>query len=182
MTPVELLERIKGRFQPLLLEDELLEAKLQQALQTYQDTAGHLSRISLPGRDTVIPYPGDFLELVHVADARRGLVYSDMMPDGIHLEFSRGDRAPFVMTYLIRMDNVDINTWQMPPTIVGMIGDYLAALIDYDNSARKRRVLEAGKINTVDVPDENTLHQRILDLEQKMASNRLIFFGATILP
>ncbi|HBM2815620.1 TPA: hypothetical protein LU109_003529 [Enterobacter hormaechei subsp. xiangfangensis] len=86
------------------------------------------------------------------------------------------------MTYLKRLDNVDLDTFKMPPTIIGMISDYLAALIDYDNSARKRRVLEAGKINTVDVPDENTLKQRILDLEKKMADNRHIFFGATILP
>jgi hypothetical protein len=29
-TPVELLERVKGRIKPLLLEDELLEAKLRK--------------------------------------------------------------------------------------------------------------------------------------------------------
>lgn len=182
MTPVELLDRIKGRFKPLLLEPELLEAKLQQALQTYQDTAGHMSRVNLPVGETVIPYPDDYLELIHVVDKRRGLVYSDLMPDGIYLDVQRQDVPPFVMTYLVRLDNVDLEAWAMPPGIVGMVGDYLAALIDYDNSARKRRVLEAGKINTVDIPDENTLKQRIADLEQKMASNRLVFFGATILP
>lgn len=182
MAPVELLERIKGRFQPLLLEDELLEAKLQQALHKYQDTAGHVSRVRIEERVSMIPFPDDYLELVHVEDTRHGLVTSDIMSDGIYLTLGRYDRAPFVMTYLVRMDNVDLKEWEMPPTITGMIGDYLAALIDYDNSARKRRVLEAGKINTIDIPDENTLKQRILDLELKMASNSVTFFGATILP
>lgn len=181
-TPVELLERVKGRIKPLLLEDELLEAKLLQALQTYQDTAGHISRVTLSGEELIIPYPDDYLELVHIVDARRGLVYSENMQDGIHLELTRSDRAPFVMTYLVRLDNVEIKTWQMPPTIMGMIGDYLEALIKKDNSPRARRVLEAGKVNTVDIPDENTLEQRLRDLEQKMASNRHIFFGATIFP
>ena len=171
-TPVELLERVKGRIKPLLLEDELLEAKLLQALQTYQDTAGHISRVTLSGEELIIPYPDDYLELVHIEN----------MQDGIHLELTRSDRAPFVMTYLVRLDNVEIKTWQMPPTITGMIGDYLEALIKKDNSPRARRVLEAGKVNTVDIPDENTLEQRLRDLEQKMASNRHIFFGATIFP
>ncbi|MEB2478200.1 hypothetical protein QMM96_22480 [Citrobacter freundii] len=182
MTPIELLDRIKARFKPLLLEDDLLEAKLLQALQTYQDTAGHMSRLVLPVGETKISFPEDYLELIHVVDDRRGLVFSDVMPDGIYLDTRRSDVPPFVMTYLVRLDNVDLKKWRMPPSIVGMIGDYLAALIDYDNSARKRRVLEAGKINTVDVPDENTLKQRITDLDLKMASNRLIFFGATIFP
>lgn len=182
MTPNKVLNQVKQRFSPLLLEDHLCTAKLLQALQTYQDTAGVITRIEIPGKDAIFPYPVDYLELVHVVDARAGLVYADPYPDGIHIDATYKDRPPFVMTYLKRLDNVDLDTFKMPPTIIGMISDYLAALIDYDNSARKRRVLEAGKINTVDVPDENTLKQRILDLEKKMADNRHIFFGATILP
>lgn len=182
MTPCEILTRVKARFKPLLLENDLLQAKLLQALQTYQDTAGHMSRVNLPEGETMIPYPEDFLELIHVVDKRRGLVYTDCMQDGIYLDITRQDVPPFVMTYLVRLDNVDPEKYNVPPSIVGMISDYLAALIDYDNSARKRRVLEAGKINTTDIPDENTLKQRIIDLETKMANNRLVFFGATIFP
>jgi hypothetical protein len=181
-TPRALLERIQARFVPLLLEPELLEAKLMQALQAYQDHAGHMSKVILPGRDLLIPFPTDYLELVHVVDNRRGLVYSDIMPDGIHLELDRRDREPFVMTYLVRLDNVVIDKYELPPSIVGMVGDYLAALIDHENSARKRRVQEASKFNTIDIPDEATLFQRIQDIEEKMASKRLIFFGASVLP
>lgn len=73
MTPVDMLEGVKKRFQPLLADDDtLLKTLLRQALTTYQDKAGVISRVQISKQDGVsMKLPEDYLALIGtVANSR----------------------------------------------------------------------------------------------------------------
>ncbi|MEG0870316.1 MAG: hypothetical protein RR308_01105 [Hafnia sp.] len=183
MTPVELLEGVKKRFQPLLADDEtLLKTQLRQALTTYQDKAGVIGRVRLSKQDGVsLKPPEDYLALIHVTDSRGGLVYSDSFPDSIDLDLNGDERYPLTMSYLLNLRDRDYEKWVIPADIIGMLEDYLEALIAIKNTERLRIVAIAGKLDTSGYADEITLQQRKQELELQMSANRAIIPGATIL-
>lgn len=181
-TPVEMLNGVKRRFKPLLADDEdLLETLLRQALTTYQDRAGVISWMRINKEDGVsIKPPEDYLSLIHVSDSRGSLVYSYPFPCSIDLDLTGGERYPFTMAYLVNLRDRDYETWQVPGDIIGMLEDYLEALIAIKNTERLRTVAIAGKLDISGYADEATLTQRKLDLEMQMSANRAIIPGATI--
>lgn len=184
LTPVELLENVKKRFNPLLVrEPETLESFLRKALGAYQDRAGVITSIKLEkGGGMAIALPEDYLALVQVVDANGTLVYADEVAGYIELDLVGSERWPFRMLYLTNLRDRAFDGWDVPPAIVGMIEDYLEALINVRNVQRQRRASIDGKFDYSDLPDEATLHARVLELEEKMSANRAIIPGATIIP
>lgn len=181
-TPVELLEQVKKRFNPLLISDKSeLDALLRKALAAYQDRAGVISSIKIAKGDS-IAFPEDYLGIVHVSDSDGFLAYSTVLSDKIELDLTGCERWPLRLTYLVNLRDRDMASWHIPPAIVGMVEDYLEAIIRVPNVNRIRRVSIDGKFDTSDLPDEITLHQRILDLEERMSANRAIIPGATLRP
>ena len=138
MTPTELLESVKARFNPLLVrEEETLKAFLIKALTTYQDRAGVVKTLKLEkAGGTAIPLPEDYLSLVHVTDNNGLLVYSDELSGFIELELTGSERWPFRMLYLVNLRDRKLDEWQVPPAIIGMLEEYLEA-------ARKRMRLHS---------------------------------------
>ncbi|MDV1094957.1 hypothetical protein ACSI5N_25375 (plasmid) [Raoultella ornithinolytica] len=184
MTPAEILENVKKRFNPLLVrEEETLESFLRKALAAYQDRAGVITAIKLEKvSGTSVTLPDDYLALVQVIDANGTLVYADDLGGMVELEPMRSDRWPFRMLYLMNLRDRPFDSWQVPPAIVGMIEDYLETLINVRNVARQRRASIDGKFDYSDLPDEATLYMRVVEIEEKMSSNRAIIPGATIIP
>ncbi|EPK7688520.1 hypothetical protein K7Y63_004132 [Serratia marcescens] len=182
MTPNELLDGVKSRFTPLLVvESKVLESLLIQALAAYQDRAGLVRRVKIGKEAGVsLPYPDDYLALVHVVDKREALVYSDDYGTSIDLELNGSECYPLILSYLVNLRDRPLDAWTVPPTIIGLIQDYLEVLIAIPNTERQRRVSIAGKLDTSALPDENTLNQRKADLEALMSSNRAIIAGATL--
>lgn len=184
MTPLELLEEVKSRFTPLLVvEPDTLKSKLIQALAAYQDRAGLIKREYIGKEAGVsLPYPTDYLSLVHVIDKRGVLVYSDDFGESIELEIAGGEPYPFTLSYLVNLRDRPLDKWVVPPAIRAIVQDYLEVLIAIPNTERQRRVSIAGKLDASTLPDENTLYQRKIDLENAMSDRRAIFAGATLLP
>ncbi|EKN4689567.1 hypothetical protein [Yersinia ruckeri] len=184
MTPNELLDSVKARFKPLLVvEEDALKGMLVKALTEYQDRAGLVKRCHL-GKEagTSLPYPSDYLELVHITDKRGSLVFTEPYDDTLEIDLMGDERYPFALVYLANMRDCDLNKWEIPAAICGVIENYLECLIDIQNTERKRRVSVAGKLDVSHIPDEPTLYQRKIDLEDKMASNRAIITGASLMP
>lgn len=182
MTPAEMMTGVKKRFATLLVDDnETLSTLLTQALSTYQDRAGVISRLRIEKADGVnLVYPEDYLSLIHVTDSRGTLVYSDPFPDSLDLDLTGRERYPFTMLYFVNLRDRDFDKWQIPPDIIGSLEDYLEALIKIPNTERLRRAYVAGKLDITGLADEMTLEQRKLELEEKMAANRAIIPIATI--
>jgi len=184
MTPAKLLEGVKSRFKPLLVRElETQQALLRKALAAYQDRAGVMKVVKLGKEDvTDVTLPGDFLALIHVADSNGGLVYADPIGNTIDIDLMGRERFPLRMYYFANLRDTDHETYELPADAVGMIEDYLEALIAVQNIDRQRRVEISGKFDASNLPDESTLHQRVIDLEDKMAANRAIIPGATLVP
>lgn len=182
MTPTELLEGVTKRFKPLLVrEPDTQQALLRKALAAYQDRAGVLKIIKLEkGSAVSIPQPDDFLALIHVSDSNGSLVYSDPFESEIEIDLMGRERWPLRLFYFANLHDTDYDTYQLPADAVGMIEDYLEALIAVQNTDRQRRVEISGKFDASNLPDESTLHQRVTDMEDKMASNRAIVPSATL--
>jgi len=181
MSPIELLEDVKSRFTPLLhREAEKLESLLRQALRAYQDRAGYIQKIRVTDNATSIPKPTDFLALIGASDKQGDMVYSDDFGTDITLEYSWNTKSPVTVSYIANLADLDLKTGIVPPEIVGVVSNYLEALIAIPNYDRIRRVSIAGKVDASTIPDENTLNQRKLDLELDMSSRRAILPGFTI--
>ncbi|MGC0875077.1 hypothetical protein WKG92_19575 [Pantoea agglomerans] len=183
MTPAELLEGVKKRFTTFLVEDpDFLESTLRQALGVYQDRAGVLGRIRVEkSGGASLPFPTDYLSLVFAADANGALVYSDPYESTIELELTGREKWPVTVLYYRNLRDQQYDKFQLPPEIVGLIEDYLEALIAIPNSERLRRLHVDGKFDASGLPDEPTLHQRKLDLEAQIAANRAIIPGMSTL-
>lgn len=179
MTPIELLESVKERFNPLLVrEEETLKAFLIKALTTYQDRAGVVKTLKLErAGGTAIPLPEDYLSLVHVTDNNGLLVYSDELSGFIELELTGSERWPFRMLYLVNLRDRKLDEWQVPPAIIGMLEEYLEALINVRNVARQRRASIDGKFDYSDLPDEATLYARVQEIEEKCPQTGPLFRG-----
>ncbi|MEE9647897.1 hypothetical protein [Enterobacter soli] len=182
MSPTELLKSVIPRFTPLLHDNDIqLNALLVQALRTYQDCAGYATRTRIQKTDSnTIALPDDYLQLVSLTDATGDWVYSDVIDGQIEFERSPWLRWPLTMEYLVNLSELDLEKGVVPATLVGIIQDYLEALIAIPNYDRIRRVSIASKLDVSNLPDEATLHQRKIDLETGMANRGAIPRGTVI--
>lgn len=182
MTPNELLESVKPRFTPLLHdESDKLQALLIKALRAYQDRAGYVSRVRVKQEDGLsVALPADYLELVAVTDATGDWIDADVIDGKIEIVNTWGLRWPLTIEYLVHLAALDLDKDTVPPTLIGIIQDYLEALIAIPNTKRIRRVSLASKVDVSDLADENTLSQRKTELETEMTARGAIPRGAVI--
>jgi hypothetical protein len=183
MTPTELLEKVKLRFNPLILTDEeQLQEYVRTALTTYQDRAGLLVKIRIQKESGLtIAAPDDYLELVGVTDQRGMMLYCDEYDGNIEIEGELGMRWPLTMTYLKNLRDLDLDSDSLPAQAIGVLLDYLEVLIAIPNTELLRTISIAGKLDVSNLSDENTLYERKKTLEQEISARRAIIPGAVIM-
>jgi hypothetical protein len=182
MSPNELLESVKTRFITLMHnEPEKLQNLLIQALRAYQDRAGTVSHFRIEKADGLsIALPEDYLELVAVVDATGDWMYADIINNKIEIENTWGMRWPLTVEYLVQLSALDLDKGTVPPQLVGIIQNYLEALIAIPNTDRVRRASIFSKVDISNLADENTLNQRKTELETEMSSRGAIPRAVTI--
>lgn len=182
MTPIELLEAVKLRFTPLIHdEDDKLRALLVTALTAYQDRAGYVTRTRLDRSGGYsVALPDDYLELVAITDKTGDWMDADVIDGKIEIANTWGMRWPLTMEYLVQLSAIDLDSGTVPKTLIGILQNYLEALIAIPNYDRIRRVSIASKLDVSNLPDEATLYTRKTDLEAEMSARGAIPRGAVI--
>lgn len=175
MTPNELLEEVKLRFYSLLHNDaDKLAALLKQALGAYQDRAGVIETVKVKvldkndDGDSCFAVPADFLARVMVKNATGNFVSSQYDRITQKLLVGGGATLPLSFTYFVNLRGVDLDSYQLQPDIIGLVQEYLEVLIAIPNSERNRRVAIAGNIDTSDIPTEESLYTRKMEIEERM--------------
>ena len=178
MTPNEILEDVKGRILSLLhSEDEKVQPLLRQALGAYQDKAGVKGEKVLEENDLTdgtFPVPEDLLVRANCKDARGRFIRFTKVNDVFVIRPVDLGRLtfPITFTYLVNLRDCDFNFYEVPATAVGLISDYLEVLIQKPDAERKRRIASAGNLDTSDIPSEESLHARKMELELAMKQAR----------
>lgn len=181
MTAIELLDEVKLRFHSLLHSEEAaLNALLKSALGAYQDRAGvvkkaHIAELDKGDERTfTFAMPPSFLARVACKDSHGNFINVDSNFDDktIEIAISERPKLPLTLHYFVNLREIDLNKYVLPPSIVGLIMDYLEVLISIPNASRSRRVAIAGNLDVSDIPAEAELYQRRIEIETRMNSSR----------
>ncbi len=184
MTATELLNAVKNRFSVLLVGDIQQRQLLVDALGQYQDLAGVTKTVKLPVLKAYTP-PADFLAPVVATDDAGNYTPMEVTTDDDGATIVEPDASAIVpvrFTYLVNLRAIDLDKYQIPPTAVGMIQDYLELLIAIPNDERVSRVQEAGKLDVSRVPAPADREAQLATLREAMKTQRAIMPMITIHP
>ncbi len=179
MTPNQLLEEVKGRFTMLLHDEEAsLAVLLKQAVGKYQDLAGFMSKARITETDLIstgsAALPERFQTRIAVKDANGRYVKSESWNGELELSLTGGEAYPLTLMYFENVREADFDTYILPPASIALIADYLELLIASPNAIRQRRIAIAGKLDTSDIPTEESLAARKAELEERIKGSRAI--------
>lgn len=174
MTPLELLEEVKGRFVVLYHNnDAALRRLLRQALGKYQDKAGVLLQTRYPAGTTEADLPELYLTVAGCQDEmlRHVPVFVDDAEGRI--VFSPEASGSLTLYWLARLRDWPDDR-PLPYGCVGLVGDYLEALIDIPNTSRTRDAYHGMDGPIPDLPSMQEMRARLTELEQQMEECRAI--------
>jgi hypothetical protein len=169
MTGRELLAEAKKHF-PVLYGGSAVDAYdhlITQALATFQDKAGYMGSIQTPEGAAAVAIPSGFLALISVHDAEKQFHEAVVDDTTITVQEQANSVRPYTIHYFVDLRAYDVATDALPPDIIGVLLDYLVALIDIPNTARARRVaLATGQ--QIEVRGDEELLARKQTLEDLM--------------
>jgi hypothetical protein len=180
MTPNELLDQVKTQFQVIYLEPAKLINLLKQALGTYQDKAGVVRKLQFDDNATEVDAPADLLEVIYVADAEGRWHEHQVSEDSVAVVVQAGKSVkPYIVSYFVNLRDMDIDDDELPSETIGLLRDYLEALIAIPNTARARQIATATGIQA-EYPSEEELRARAENLELAIEESRAIIPMATV--
>lgn len=175
MTPNKLLELVKNRFVTLLHDNpDKLNSLLTQAIGVYQDRTGHQASISIKEPETEIPE--DYLHKISCKDQYGTYVEAcaDIINGVLLVGRVRKNQYPLTLVYFAKLQNVDFDTFELPPQSISLISDYLHILISIPNNARETRIAVANSFDVSHITPESELNTRKAELEQKMSDQFML--------
>lgn len=185
MTPAQLLQGVQGRFSVLLIEPDQQRQLLIDALGQYQDLAGVTKTVRIASRQPTRPIPPDFLAVCGTTDAIGDFIPAteEFGEDGKRqLCFEERAVYPLRFMYLVKLRDVDLETYELPDSAVGMIQDYLEVLISIPNDERMSRIQEAGRLDISRTPTPDAGEAKLAALREAMKSQRAMMPMYTIMP
>ncbi|WP_429169410.1 hypothetical protein [Aeromonas hydrophila] len=185
MTPAQLLQGVQGRFSVLLVEPDQQRQLLIDALGQYQDLAGVTKTVRIASRQPTRPIPPDFLAVCGTTDAIGDFIPAteEFDEDGKRqLCFEERAVYPLRFMYLVKLRDVDLETYELPDSAVGMIQDYLEVLISIPNDERMSRIQEAGRLDISRTPTPDAGEAKLAALREAMKSQRAMMPMYTIMP
>ena len=184
MTAAELLAGVQHRFSVLLVEEPQQHQLLIDALGQYQDLAGVTKVVRLSAPQSY-PLPADFLAPIIATSATGDFVPVDVLDgeDGAQfLELDASAVYPVRFTYLVNLRGINVDSYHLPATSIGMIQDYLEVLIAIPNDERMARIQEAGRMDISRIPAPQDREAQLATLREAMKAQRAILPIITIQP
>jgi hypothetical protein len=178
MTPNELLETVRARFTVLLHDDEqALNALLRKAIGKYQDLAGFMVTKKIDDTPELresgeVAAATNIISRICVKDSTGRFVPSELWGETLELQLSGRETYPLRFTYFESVLSADFDVVKLPASSTTLIADYLELLITIPNTERQRRIAIAGKLDASDMPTEEVLAARKLELEQDIKASR----------
>lgn len=181
MTPNDLLNEVKKRFSPLIVVDPIkLSSYLDRALRMYRDRAGVIRNLDI--KEDKIERPNDALELVGVSDTNGNYVecvesrelddvsneHKVMWTLKVESNCKGRFEPPYRVVYLLDLAGLDKQADQLPRGIISLLGDYLEALIDIENTQRLRMAGSTAEIPVDSLRTDAELIDRKNQLELDM--------------
>lgn len=188
MTPRELLDQVCARFSILQVEPDKRLALLKDALGTYGEKAGVTKAIRIRAYKTqdgepYIDYPEAFAGVLQLKDSYSEIIRHELLADESIIRIHHRDAhqpLPWTFSYFVALRNVNIDTFELPDRIIGLLGDYLQVLIEIPNYERQKTALAAGQIDSSHLPTDADLQARKEALQLLMGSNRVAIPMSTI--
>jgi hypothetical protein len=184
MTPSELLEEAKARFIVLYHSDETdLERLLRLALGKFQDKAGSVSTVKLDeDGGGIAPLPSDFLSISMAVDKRSVYhdchVEHDVDGDLLVVDVDDETEYPVTVRYFQNLRDWPLGE-ELPNGIIGLVLDYLVALIDIPNTERERGVaMNTGQ--QMELPSKQELQERVNTIELIMEESQAIVMPVSV--
>ena len=188
MTPKELLEHVCARFSVLQVEPDKRLILLKDALGTYGEKAGVTKTIRIRAYQTqdgepYIDYPEAFAGVLQFKDNYSEIIRHELLADESIIRVNPRDARqplPWTLSYFVALRNVNIDTFELPDRIIGLLGDYLQVLIEIPNYERMKNAMAAGQMDNSHLPTDADLQARKEALQMLMGTNRVAIPMSTI--
>jgi len=168
MTPNELLDEVKALFQVVYVEPAKLAILLKQAIRAYQDKAGVVRTVQMSADAAEMARPADLLEVISVADAEGRWHQWEVSAESISVvESLLKSVKPYSVSYFADLSGIDPAAGALPDESIGLLRDYLEALIDIPNTNRARQIALATGVQT-EFPSGEELRARKEAIELAM--------------
>lgn len=173
MTPNELLQDVKDRFDVFYEQDEAkLKRLLRASMQTYQEKAGFVK--NQVTKDHQMDVPANNVGFVQCLDGEGlGVDVEDgerIADDGSEIPVWHIDPeavGPFKVRYLINLRDMDLDS-QLPNGCSSLIGDHLFACLDAIETKRQRLMNIASGLPADNFRTDAELAQARTDIELRM--------------
>ncbi|WP_165071311.1 hypothetical protein [Desulfovibrio sp. ZJ200] len=182
MTSLELLEEVKGRFVVLYHNDDTaLQRLLRQALGKYQDKAGVILQSRFEAGTKEADFPELYLTVAGCHDEmHRHVPVQVDEAAGKLLFYPEADSGALTLYWLARLRDWPPDR-PLPYGCVGLVGDYLEALIDIPNTSRTRDSYHGMGGPIPDLPSLQEMRARLTELEQQMEECRAILPASLVI-
>jgi hypothetical protein len=180
MTGAQLLVEAKKHFS-VLYGDTVgaFDHLVTQALGTFQDKAGYLGQVQTPEGESRVAVPPGFLALVSAKDAAGQFHEVTVSNETIMVVETVQSVRPYTISFFVDLRAYNLTIDAIPPDIIGILLEYLIALIDIPNTARARRVaLATGQ--QVEIRSDQELLERKQALEMEMEEEYAILPMITV--
>lgn len=177
MTPTEIIEQGKKRFDVLYLNDpSVLVSMMQDSLGVFEDKAGAVRSALIEAPATKLRKPSDFLAVSCVSDVRG--FYVDHTLAGEDIVISGAVKYPVTVKYLVKFRGFDFKS-ALPVESVGLILEHFSACLAVRNTRRERAMATAAGLQG-ELPSEETLTARVGEIELSMEETASIIPMVTV--
>ncbi len=173
MTLTELLERVINSFDILYFDEPTkLEALLRNSILIYQEKAGFKVELAIPDTDAEIALPDDVYKIITVRDDTGKFHLHNIADSKIVITENDDSVKPYKVIYFADLNSVEMDA-TLPKECIGLVMSHFIQQVKIRNVKRERQLVKSVG-DDPDLPSEESMETRLLEIEQDMSDNMAI--------